>query len=323
MVDGDIESAGPAAHGDPVDPVDPADPVGPVAPASPAGLIEEKRDQLREVERLAKDVKEKAARRMGIVVAVVVLAFVFVAIGGLPWYTIDQGERGVMTSFGKTSPEPLQPGLGFKWPIVQAVHIYPVRVQVHSAPASSASKDLQSVETTIAVNYHFEPTDVVKIYSKLSSDYEAVIIDPNVQDAVKNATAQFTAPELIQQRPNVEALISNRLKQELGNYYIVVDGVRIVNFAFSQQFEDSIEAANTAKQQLLQAQTQKQISQVQADMVVISATAKAQEFELQGKALKENPDVATIKFIEKWNGVLPVYSAGGSGLIPFLNVAGA
>jgi regulator of protease activity HflC (stomatin/prohibitin superfamily) len=162
----------------------------------------------------------------------------------------------------------------------------------------------------------------VKIYGKLSADYEAIIIDPNVQDAVKNATAQFTAPELIQQRPKVEAMISNRLKQELGNYYIVVDGVRIVNFAFSKQFEDSIEAANTAKQQLLQAQTQKQISQVQADMVVINATAKAKELELQGNALKQNPDVATIKFIEKWNGVLPVYSAGSSGLIPFLNVEG-
>ena len=109
----------------------------------------------------------------------------------------------------------------------------------------------------------------------------------------------------------------------MGNYYIVVDGVSIVNFAFSTQFKDSIEAANTAKQQLLQAQTQKQITQVQADMVVINAEAKAREFELQGKALKENPDVAVIKFIEKWDGVLPVYSAGGSGLIPFLNVAGA
>ena len=58
-------------------------------------------------------------------------------------------------------------------------------------------------------------------------------------------------------------------------------------------------------------------------MVVINATAKAREPELQGNALKQNPDVATIKFIEKWNGVLPVYSAGASGLIPFLNVAGA
>lgn len=303
--------------------VNPVDPVDTVAPVSPTGPTEERRDQLREMERIAREVKEKAAKRMGIVVAVVVLVFIFIAIGGLPWYTIDQGERGVMTSFGKTSPDPLQPGLGFKWPIVQAVHIYPVRVQVHSAPASSASKDLQSVETTIAVNYHFEPADVVKIYSKLSRDYEAVIIDPNVQDAVKNATAQFTAPELIQQRPNVEAMISGRLKQELGNYYIVVDNVLIVNFAFSQQFKDSIEAANTAKQQLLQAQTQKEISQVQADMVVINATAKAQELELQGNALKQNPDVATIKFIEKWNGVLPLYSAGGSGLIPFLNVAAA
>ncbi len=307
MVDSDGESVGTVA------------PVGP-DPVSPSP---EKQNQRREMERLAKEVKEKAARRIGIVAAVVVLALAFVAIGGLPWYTIDQGERGVLTTFGKTSTEPLQPGLGFKWPIIQAVHLYPVRVQVHSAPASSASKDLQLVDTTIAVNYHFEPTDVVKIYGKLSSDYEAVIIDPNVQDAVKNATAQFTAPELIQQRPNVEAVISNRLKQELGNYYIVVDGVRIVNFAFSKQFEDSIEAANTAKQQLLQAQTQKQISQVQADMVVINATAKARELELQGNALKQNPDVATIKFIEKWNGVLPVYSAGGSGLIPFLNVAGA
>lgn len=106
-----------------------------------------------------------------------------------------------MTSFGKTSPDPLQPGLGFKWPIIQAVHTYPVRVLVHSAPASSASKDLQLVNTTIAVNYHFEPTDVVKIYGKLSSDYEAVIIDPNVQDAVKNATANSPHLNLFNRDP--------------------------------------------------------------------------------------------------------------------------
>ena len=155
-----------------------------VAPASPVDPIEEKPDHLSEMERLAKEVKEKATRLMRIVIVVAVLALVFTVIGGLPWYTIDQGERGVMTSFGKTSPDPLQPGLGIKWPIVQSVHKYPVRVQVHSAPASSASKDLQSVDTTIAVNYHFDPADVVKIYSKLSSDYERVIIDPNVQDAV-------------------------------------------------------------------------------------------------------------------------------------------
>jgi regulator of protease activity HflC (stomatin/prohibitin superfamily) len=295
--------------------------VDPAAPASPIDLIKEKPDYLRQMKALAREMMAKATILIGIVIAVGILALLFAAIGGLPWYTIDQGERGVMTSFGKTSPDPLQPGLGLKWPVVQTVHIYPVRVQVHSAPASSASKDLQSVDTTIAINYHFDPEDVVKVYSKLSRDYERVIIDPNVQDAVKNATAQFTAPELIQQRPNVEALISSRLKQELGEYYIIVDGVRIVNFAFSTQFKDSIEAANTAKQQLLQAQTEKQIAQERADMIVINAEAKAQEFELQGRALKENPDVATIKFIEKWNGVLPVYSAGGSGLIPFLNVA--
>ena len=307
MVEGDGESVGTE---------------GPVTPAGPTDPIGEKLDHLSEMGRLARDVRAKAARPIRIVIVVAALALVFTVIGGLPWYTIDQGERGVMTTFGKTSPDPLQPGLGIKWPIVQTVHKYPVRVQVHSAPASSASKDLQSVDTTIAINYHFNPEDVVKVYSKLSSDYERVIIDPNVQDAVKNATAQFTAPELIQQRPNVEDLISARLKQELGDYYIVVDGVRIVNFAFSAQFKESIEAANTAKQQLLKAQTEKEIAEVQADMIVINAEAKAREFELQGRALKENPDVATIKFIEKWDGVLPVYSAGSNGLIPFLNVAG-
>ena len=34
-------------------------------------------------------------------------------------------------------------------------------------------------------------------------------------------------------------------------------------------------------------------------MVVINASAKAKELELQGNALKQNPDVATIKFIER------------------------
>ena len=120
--------------------------VGPVTSVSPdtVGPSPERQNQLREMERLAKDVKDKAARRMGIVVVVVVLALAFVAIGGLPGHTIDQGERGVMTSFGKTSPDPLQPGLGFKWPIIQAVHTYPVRVLVHSAPASSGAPKICS-----------------------------------------------------------------------------------------------------------------------------------------------------------------------------------
>ena len=76
-------------------------------------------------------------------------------------------------------------------------------IQKIQTAADSASKDLQSVDATIALNYHLSPDAVATIYQETRKRYQVRIIDPAIQEAMKAASAQFNAEELITKRSEV------------------------------------------------------------------------------------------------------------------------
>jgi hypothetical protein len=58
------------------------------------------------------------------VLGIIALTFIFGA-----FYTIDAGERGIILTFGKASESIAQPGLHFKFPLIQSVIKTSVRTQ--------------------------------------------------------------------------------------------------------------------------------------------------------------------------------------------------
>lgn len=93
-----------------------------------------------------------------------------------------------------------------------------VQTQKTEVVADSASKDLQAVRTTIAVNYNLDPAAVRVLYQTVG-DNEIItfkIIAPSIQEAVKAATAKFTAEELITERSSVAVDIKANLTNKLG-----------------------------------------------------------------------------------------------------------
>ncbi|HVF11448.1 MAG TPA: SPFH domain-containing protein, partial [Actinomycetota bacterium] len=118
-------------------------------------------------------------------------------------FTIDAGHIGVVTRFGAISGATAEPGLNFKFPLIERVHEFEVRIQKETAEAAAASRDLQSVSSTIAVNFHIEAKNARQLYEELGVEFKSRVIDPAVQEVFKAATAAFTAEELITRREEV------------------------------------------------------------------------------------------------------------------------
>lgn len=258
-------------------------------------------------------------KRLGIGVGLILL-FMFLA----PFTVIPAGHRGVITTFGKVREEVLGEGLHFRIPIVNTVNKIDVRVQKGEGEGEAASKDLQTIHTKVALNYHLKPERVAITFRDIGGPEEVGerIIVPAVQEAVKAATAQYTAEELISKRSEVRDRIRAYLVDRLGKHGILVDEFSIVNFDFSRSFNDAIEAKTTAEQLKLKAERDLQRIKVEAEQKVAQAQAEAQALKLQKQEI--TPELIKLReieaqrmAIEKWNGVLPSVTGGA---VPFIQV---
>lgn len=241
-----------------------------------------------------------------------------IIIFNFPFGTVGAGERGVMLNFGAVSGEELGEGLYFRIPIYQKVVKMDVKVQKDEVVADAASKDLQTVNSTIALNYHLDPTRVAEIYQEVGKEYNARIIAPAIQESVKAITAKFTAEQLITERPIVRDEIKSLLREKVSDRGIVVDDFNIVNFDFSQSFNEAIEGKVTAEQDALAAKNKLEQVKFEAQQKIEEAKGKAEAIRIEAQALQTNPALIQLRAIEKWDGSVPTY--WGDTPLPFVNV---
>ena len=234
-----------------------------------------------------------------------------------PFGTVAAGERGVHLRFTAVTGKVFGEGLYFRIPLIEAVQTMDTRIVKVEARSDAASKDLQTVHSVVALNYHIDPERVSHIYQDVGLGYKERLIDPALQEAVKAGTAKFTAEELITRREMVREDIKAQLTGRLQPRGILVDEFNIVNFEFSKVFNDAIEAKVTAEQQALAAKNKLEQIKFEADQKVAEARGKAEAITIESNALKANPAILQLRALEKWNGILPQVT---SGAVPFINV---
>ncbi|TSC55883.1 MAG: membrane protease subunit, stomatin/prohibitin [Parcubacteria group bacterium Gr01-1014_18] len=234
---------------------------------------------------------------------------------------VGPGEKGLIITWGAVSDKILSEGIHFRFPIMQKVVVLNVKTQKAESEAISYSRDLQSVDTTIALNYHLDPNSIDKLWQELGADYRENIIDPAVQESVKGATAQFTAQELIEQRPKVKDEILLQLKNRLTGKHIVVDDFSIINFDFSDSYEVAIEAKQVSQQGALKAENDLRRIKTEAEQRIAQAQAEAEAIRIQAESIsKQGGDAyVRLKTVEQWDGKLPTYMLPNS-TVPFVEL---
>lgn len=236
------------------------------------------------------------------------------------FYTITAGYRGVILTFGKPTMSAMTEGLHIKMPLVQKVIKMNVKTQKYEADLTAASKDLQDVNTKIAINYHIVPDKVPEIYRDIGVSYAETVIYPYEQETNKGITSQFTAEELITKREQVREKMKIDLAEKLRPRGIIVEEVSIVNFAFSSSFTQAIEQKVTAEQLALSAKNKLEQIKYEAQQRVTTATAEAEAIKIQVQAIQSQSgkDYVQLQAITKWNGVMPTFVGGN--VMPFVNI---
>lgn len=220
-----------------------------------------------------------------------------------PFTIVGAGEVGVVTRVGAYT-RTMGPGMHWLTPLVEGVDKFDVQTQKEQVEASAASADLQTVNTTIAVNYNVDPQRVGDLYVRIGEDYKGKVIDPAIQEVVKAITAQYTAEELLTKRADVTTLIQTQLASRLLPSDIVVTSISITDFKFSDSFNAAIEAKVTAEQNALAAKNKLDQVQFEAQQTVATAKAQAEAIQIQAQAINSQggADYVALQKIKQWDG---------------------
>ncbi|MBR2338077.1 MAG: prohibitin family protein [Clostridia bacterium] len=264
-----------------------------------------------------------------VLIAVVALAAVILLTSA--FVVVPAGSTGVVVTLGSVSENPLQEGLHLKIPFVQNVEIISNKIQKVEVDAPAVSKDLQSISSSIAVNFRVGNKSSAYIFQNIGRDYQDVVLLPAVQESMKSVTAKYTAEELITERATVGQEVQDALSEKVGGYGIVIDKFNIVNFEFSAEFDSAIEAKQVAEQNLIKTKTEQEqaivIAEAEAQKKLIAAEAEAEAILKKAQAQAEaNRKIAAslsenmIEYakVEKWDGKLPIASGGNT----FLDITG-
>lgn len=251
-------------------------------------------------------------------VTLIVILVIIIAIN--PFTVIQSQQVGIVTHFGAISGS-LGEGLHVINPFTTDIIKMDISTQKESVDAGASSKDLQSVTTQVSLNYNLDKGHVEDIYRDLKTDYVERIVAPSIQEAVKSATAKYTAEELITKREEVKGIIYNDLKTRLANRHIIVTELLITDFRFSDSFNSAVEAKVKAEQDALAAKNKLEQTKYEADQKVVTATADAEAIRIQAQAVTSQggADYVKLQAIKAWDGHLPTQMIPGSA-VPFVDL---
>ena len=254
------------------------------------------------------------------------------------FYTIDEGERGVVLRNGAITGV-ATPGLHFKMPFIDGVEPISIRESAATFDMEAYSRDQQPATLKVSVNYRIDPAAVTKIYSTYGSAEQAAIValGKPLPRYLKESFGTYSAQQLIQDRARLGLEVERRVSEEVADAGLVIVSIQIEDISFDHEYERSIMERMKAEvevarrlQDLEKEKVDADIKRTQAAGQRLAADAEAYQIEARGKAeanairergeaLRENPDLPSLVAVEKWNGALPTTQVPGSTL-PFIGL---
>lgn len=259
---------------------------------------------------------------------------------------VDTGEIAVVKRFGKVVGTK-GPGMNFDSWITSDYDYYDTKVQSVEIDALTYSKDAQTMDLQIVMQYHImsdRVEDIATNYGSLKvlqSRLEAIAIEK-----AKAEMSAYTAMEIIAHRAEMSPAVETAIKDAVGEeYFVNVTAVVITNIDFSDAFENAVEDKMIAEQNLLKAEYENNTKVVQANaeaeakIVQANAAAEVKLIEAQAEAdamlikVQAEADAQSMKgetaayvndivgptitdellrkmFFERWDGKMPLYWFG-------------
>lgn len=276
-------------------------------------------------------------KKFGLIIPIVITIIIaFIIMDGL--VSVPAGHVAVIFDQGKGVLEnELDEGLHLKIPFWQTATIMDARTQEYTMSIAegegekhnddsieSRSKDGQVIWVDATILYHIDKTEADNIKRNLGTkeDYNAKIVRPRAREILREVVAQYNALDIVSElRAQMVSDMNEGLRSAYEKHNIVLEEVVLRNVTYSVDFANAVEQKEVARQQIKTAQYQKEQATELKEKRIIEAEAEAEAIRLKGEALRSNPEVIQLEFVNKlgpnvqW-GILP------SGATPLFSVPG-
>ena len=200
------------------------------------------------------------------VVLVLILILLWSAVVSVP-----TGHVGVLTLFGRVTGDVLPEGIHLVNPL-KSNNVLSIRTQEIKETASVPSNEGLIITMDTSMLFHLDPAKAADVFRRLGPNYQAVVIEPNVRSAVREATASHSANALYTgERETVARQITEQLKHELEWRGVVVEAILLRDIQLPDALKQSIEAKQQAEQESLAMSFRLQKEKQEADRKRIEA----------------------------------------------------
>lgn len=237
---------------------------------------------------------------------------------------------------------PLTTGMHFKVPFLEDVDRLQTSRSLYTLSGLQVyTNDNQIVTLDVSVIYQIPSGAVLNLLYHVGRagnvDIEQTLL-PVVRDRALAAFARYNTLTISDQRSQITLQMKKEIGEALNRLFGVdVIDVQLTGIHYSPVFDQSIEAAVRAKAEAVEAENTVQKKKFEgeqktvtagaeaqaavetakgkAEAIVVEADAQAKAIESVGTALKGNPEYAHFYGLQRWNGILPQVTSGGTPLV--------
>jgi len=275
-----------------------------------------------------------------VVLAVVVLLIVGTLLDAL--VTTPAGHVRVVTEFGRVTGRVLTPGLSVKTPFIQGtVKLSTQETVYETAPAAKVegdksqadyvdyqvdtnTSDGQRVDVAFSVKYAVDKDMAPWVVENLGgqNDVNEKIVKFHSRILARMVPRGFTAAELYTGDgvERAQSQIAERLQEEFAP-----KGVRLIDFgirevAFEQDYMDAVEQKQIEKERVTAEEYKAEQAEWQKKATITEAEGEAEAIKIKAAALKDNPDIVELRFVEVLAEQNIEVMILPSNMLPFLNL---
>lgn len=207
------------------------------------------------------------------VLAALTLALIVASFGLVE---IRPGRVGVVVNLGVVQERELPPGIHYVVPVLNNVVEFDTRVRALKVEGyTAASREQQDLFLNMTLNYHVIPTEASVIVSTIGTDFESKIVMPRLLDIPKSVTDDYPTTTVLNSRDEIRQKAVELLSIALEPYGLVVDTINLENFAYSAEYNDSIETKQIEQQKVETERQKLEQQRIQAEQAVVRAEGEA------------------------------------------------
>lgn len=209
------------------------------------------------------------------------------------WHTVETGEVAVVKHLGEAK-QVRKAGTYFDFWLTNKYSYYDSTVQTINIETSTYSKDAQTMDIALTVQYQINADNAIQIANTYGSlEHLSNRIESVSEERTKSILSSYSAMTIIETRASISPQVEEVIQATVSDsYYVTIVAAVLTNIDFSDEFEKTVEEKMIAEQEVLKAEYEKEKAIIAAEQQLEVAKLEAQAVVAQAEANAESVKLA-------------------------------